>query len=114
MRRVLTPLTNMLKPSYVLVRGYKLYVDKWDMEGAMIAKLIVVAWTLFVGYGYVGGIFEAATANPINGVFVVGLVVSSAGHLALWMVVALPTYMISRMFNRGQQPHPKVQRGWYD
>ena len=30
MRRVLTPVVNVLKPQSVMIQGHKLYIDKWD------------------------------------------------------------------------------------
>lgn len=73
----------------------------------MIAKLIIVGWTVLLGSGLVWNLSQssippdgndAATAGWLFGMFFVIIL-----HLIVWLVVALPTYVISRMFRRNQE-----------
>jgi hypothetical protein len=63
----------------------------------MIAKLIVVGWTLFVGYAYVSGLANVSSDHAVSGL-VFGF--STIVHLAYWSLVAIPTFVISSMFRR--------------
>jgi hypothetical protein len=66
----------------------------------MISKIIIIGWTCFIGYTFVGGMFAALDVGASDAVFAFGMLFSAFFHLALWLLVALPTYMISRMFQR--------------
>lgn len=66
----------------------------------MFAKLIVIGWTLLIGYALLKGLADTAALNPSDTVMGLAIAFSAITHLALWLLVALPTYMISRMFRR--------------
>jgi hypothetical protein len=66
----------------------------------MISKIIIVGWTLFIAYAFFSGMADVAeTTDTESGVFATAMF-SVFFHFFAWAIVALPTYMISRMFRR--------------
>jgi hypothetical protein len=70
----------------------------------MIARLIIIGWTIFIGYAFVSGLMEASkTAAGNEAALGFAAMVSMVLHLVAWAFVALPTYMISRMVTRRKE-----------
>ena len=66
----------------------------------MIAKFIIVGWTLFLVYTFTLGVDNATRATTSDTVLGLVVMFSLVMHFVLWCTVAFPTYMISRMFAR--------------
>lgn len=69
----------------------------------MIAKIIVIGWTLFIGWAFLAGIGNVLETSPNDAALGFAVMFSAMFHLFLWMLVTLPTYMISRMFRRDRR-----------
>ena len=66
----------------------------------MIAKLIIIAWTCFIGWAFLSGLMNVVNSGASDTALAFALILSAPTHFAIWALVALPTYMLSRMFSR--------------
>lgn len=73
----------------------------------MISRFIIVGWTLFIAYSFFYGLAAVVEGgiDPESGIFAFAFSTSIIVHFVAWMIVALPTYMISRMFRREPSGH---------
>ena len=89
----------------------------------MITRLIVIGWTIFIGWAFLSGVADVASQQPsgLGAQFdtnVVGfaMMVSAITHFALWCAVCVPAYIFHRMFEGVfsrrdvAEPAPEVQR----
>jgi hypothetical protein len=75
------------------------------VEDDMISKFIIIAWTLLIAWAFFAGATSVVDSgvDPESGAFAFAMFVSIIFHFFAWMIVATPTYMISRMFAKRRE-----------
>lgn len=70
----------------------------------MITKAILLAWTAWILWAFLNGVNEASLeyGGRVGEIDGIALLVSAIVHFLIWLIVAVPTYMIGRLF---QKPH---------
>ena len=65
----------------------------------MLSKIVMIGWTVFVGWSFLVGL-AALSEQPESAANVIAVAFSVIFHFALWCLVGVPTYFLSRMFSR--------------
>ena len=66
----------------------------------MLAKIVIVGWTLFLAYTFFTGLGDVLDKNPSDNMFLAALVFSALVHLVLWAVVSVPILALSWLFRK--------------
>lgn len=71
----------------------------------MISKTIIVGWTIFLLYWFFAGVTALNEGGASDAIAGAVIMVSMIVHFLMWCAVAIPTYVISRMFSRRPERH---------